>query len=158
MKNLISLIVIAVLTTTLFAQPFNGRFQPSKENVIKYLNLTPEQVKKFDELNYNQNKADIELRSKIEKNRLELKKLLDDKNIDEKKILQLTDENSKLQAEIKSNHIKKWLDVYKMLDKDQQEKWIRHFQQMSQPGFFKNKIKERVKNRIHNFMMNRKMR
>lgn len=158
MKNIISILLVVVFATTIFAQPMPGKIQPPKENVVKFLKLTPEQEKKFDELNYNQRKADIELRSKIEKNRLELKKLIDDNNIDEKKILQLTDEISKLQAEMKSNHIKKWLDVYKMLDKDQQEKWIKYFQKMTEPGFMKNKIKERIKDRMHNFMMNRRMR
>lgn len=155
MKKIIYLLVIFSFTTNFFAQPFNMRNQTPREKFGKYLNLTQEQQKKFDELNYNLRKSMIDIRSKIQKNRLELKKLFDESNIDEKKILQLVDDNSKLQAELKSNRIKNWLDIYKMLDKDQQQKWIKAFQKFTEPNFMKNKMKARMKDKGSKFPQQR---
>ncbi|MFZ5946917.1 MAG: Spy/CpxP family protein refolding chaperone [Stygiobacter sp.] len=155
MKQLILFVIIFSLSTNLFSQPNNPEMLPPKEKLSKYLNLTAEQEKKINDLNYNLRKSEIDLKSKINKNRLELKKLIDDGNIDEKKILQLVDDNSKLQAEIKNMKMKKWLDIYKILDKEQQQKWIKGFQKITEPGFMKNKMKERMKDRIYEFRHNK---
>ncbi len=154
MKRLILFAILISLSTNLYSQPHGPKIIPPNEKLSKFLNLTAEQEKKIDELNYNLRKAEIDIKSKIDKNRLDLKKLIDDGIIDEKKILQLVDENSKLQAEIKNMKMKKWIDTYKILDKEQQQKWIKGFQKFTEPGFMKNKIKERIKERLHEFRHN----
>lgn len=154
MKQLILFAIIFLLSTNLFSQPNNYKIIPQKEKISKYLNLTPEQEKKIEELNYNLRKFEIDIRAKIDKNRLELKKLIDNGKIDEKEILKLVEENSKLQAEIKNMKMKKWIDTYNILDKEQQQKWIKGFQKFTEPGFMKNKIKDRIKNKLHEFRHN----
>mgnify|MGYP000280095425 CR=1 FL=1 len=149
MNKIILMIITVFITSSIFAEIDNFENSPRKEKIAKYLNLTAEQEKKIDELNYNMKKVAIDLRSKIQKNRLELKKLIDDGNIDEKKILQLIDENNKLQGELKSNRMKNWLDIYKVLDKEQQQKWFKAFQKFTDSGFIKNRMREKIEKFKH---------
>lgn len=122
------------------------------QGIIKKLKLTPEQEKKFDDLRSQHQKDAIDLRAKVQKNRIEMGKLLKQDNIDEKKIFELTEENSKLQAEMKRSGLKHWFDVYKMLDKEQQVIWANTLAQMGNPKVIKEKIRDRVKN----FLMERR--
>lgn len=140
MKNIIVFIIILALAANSFAQPEKWKSHFPKEKFAKFLNLTEEQEKKIEDLKYNLNKSVIDIRAKIEKNRLELKKLFNDSNIDEKKIILLTDENSKLQSEIKNLRIKNWLEIYKLLDKDQQKKWIKFFNNQFDRPFMKKRM------------------
>jgi Spy/CpxP family protein refolding chaperone len=131
-------------------------FPPMKHQggIVKVLKLTPDQEKKFDDLNAEHQKAMVDVRAKIQKNQIELKQLIKDGNIDEKKLLQLTNENSKLQSEMKEAGIKKWIEINKMLDKDQKEIWANHLLRM---GAGMKMMKERVKGEARKMMMEHRM-
>ena len=135
MKKL-SVLVIGLLllgNLSIFAQPAkSGHPFAQRGNRLKIaLKLTPEQEKKFDDLKYQQQQAAVDIHAKIQKNRLELKKMITDKNIDEKKILQLVEENSKLQGDIKYSATRNWLDIYKILNDDQKATFTKFLSRMT---------------------------
>lgn len=155
MKKLIALFAaFFLLTNFTFAQPDRDDFpQPPKEKrIVELLKLSPEQEKKFNDFTYQHRKDVIDIRAKIQKNRLELKKMIDEKRIDEKVIIQLTDENSKLQGDIKYSAVKRWLDIYKMLNEEQKQIWINHLSRITDPQT----IRERIKGGIKKFMMGKR--
>lgn len=158
MKKLIAFVpAVLLLTNFTFAQPAPDDFpQPPKEKrIVELLKLSPDQEKKFNDITYQHRKDVIDIRAKIQKNRLELKKMIDENKIDEKIIIQLTDENSKLQGDIKYSAVKRWLDIYKMLNEEQKKIWTKHLSHMTDPQA----IRERIKGGIKKFMMgNRGMR
>jgi Spy/CpxP family protein refolding chaperone len=123
MKKLsISILCLLLLGNfSIFSQPAkDGPPFGQRGNRIKMaLKLTPEQEKKFDDLKYQQQQSVVDIRAKIQKNRLELKKMISDGNFNEKNILQLVDDNSKLQGDIKHSATKHLLDVYKILNDEQ---------------------------------------
>ncbi|MDP3580834.1 MAG: periplasmic heavy metal sensor [Ignavibacteria bacterium] len=123
-------------------------------HMVKALKLTPDQEKKVQELNFQHQKAMVDVKAKIEKNQIELKKLVLDGNIDEKKLLQLTSDNSKLQAEMKEMGVKKWIGINKMLDKDQKEIWAKHLLRM---GAGMKMMKEGMKDGARKMMMEHRM-
>ncbi|MEW6652227.1 MAG: periplasmic heavy metal sensor [Bacteroidota bacterium] len=128
------------------------------KGIAKTLKLTPDQEKKFDDLNITHQKAMVDVRAKIEKNRIELKEMLKDGIIDEKKLLQLTSENNKLQTEMKEAGIKKWIDINKMLDKDQKEIWAKHLAKFAAGAkMMKDRIKAETKHFFKKHGMRKKM-
>jgi Spy/CpxP family protein refolding chaperone len=137
MKKIALLLAIVLIIASLpsYAQPFKGPRHPfNKENVKKFLKLTPEQQKQFDEISYKNDQALIDLKSAIARNRLDLKKLIKDKNIDDSKILQLIDENSKIQSDIKHSAVKQWLDIYKILNDEQKQSILKHIDRFIDGG------------------------
>ena len=122
--------------------------------IVKALKLTPDQEKKFEDINLDHQKAMVDVRAKIEKNQIELKGMLKDGNVDEKKLLLLTNDNSKLQAEMKEMGVKKWIEINKMLDKDQKEIWAKHLLRM---GAGMKMMKEGMKDGARKMMMERRM-
>lgn len=156
MKKLwFSILSLILLTNfSLFSQPMQGEppMGPRKDGIKKLLKLTAEQEKKFNDLSYQHKQQAVDIHAKIQKNRLELKKMVDDNKIDEKKLFQLTDENSKLQGNLKNSAVRNWLEIYKILNDEQKAVWSKHILQMvNHQG-----IRERVKGRGNNSMMNRK--
>jgi Spy/CpxP family protein refolding chaperone len=138
MKKLGVLIVGLLLlgSFSIFAQPAKGGppFGHRGDRIKAALKLTPEQEKKFDDLQYQQQQSAIDIKAKIQKNRLELKKLIKDGNIDENKILKLVEDNSKMQGDIKLSATRHWLDVYKILDADQKPIFAKFVSRMTEPG------------------------
>lgn len=127
-------------------KPFdNGKFV--HKNIVKLLELSPEQEKKFNDINYNHQKEIIELHTQIQKNRLEFKNLLANKDIDEKEIISLTEDNSRLRSEIKKITVERWLSVYKILNDNQREKWILHLEGFDVRERMKEGMKERLMER-----------
>lgn len=129
--------------------------QGEGRNIVKALKLTPDQEKKFEELHLEHQKAMVDVRAKIQKNQIELKGMVVSGNIDEKNLLQLTGENSKLQAEMKEMGIKKWIDINKMLDKEQKEIWAKHLLRL---GAGMKMMKERMKDGARKMMMEHRMK
>ncbi|PKL82336.1 MAG: hypothetical protein CVV24_10620 [Ignavibacteriae bacterium HGW-Ignavibacteriae-3] len=151
---------------SIFSQPANkGQFGGQRGERLKaLLKLTPEQEKKFTDLKYAQQQAAIDIKSKIQKNQLEMKKMISDGKIDEKKILQLTDENSKLQGDLKNSAVKNMLAAYNILNDEQRVIFTKHLPQIMAAGKMKGKIKSWMMNRMNrngrgmmnqNRMMNR---
>lgn len=137
-KNLIVTIVFAVLFSgSMFAQPEGfgmGKRSYGKMQLKEKLNLSEEQEKQFNDITYEHQSETIDLRAKVQKNRLELKNSFDDKNVDEQKVLALTEENSKLHAQLKQSSVKTWLAIYKTLDGEQKEIWSESFMGMGMRG------------------------
>lgn len=154
MKKYISLIltVVILFSVGLNAQPEQAgmgmRMGPrmGHQQLKDLLKLTPDQEKQIQELRYQHQKDAIDVRAQIQKNRLELRKMISENNINEAKIFQLTDENSKLQGDLKHSMVKHLLDVYKLLDDNQKAIFAKHFEQFG-GGFMKARMMERMKNR-----------
>ena len=133
----ITLLVIAATAAITVAQPGRGPGERHKmgfniDRLTKALDLTDEQAKQIQQLHYESEKAAIDLKSSLQKNKLELKNMIASNNIAESKILSLVSNNSEIQSELKTNKIRLWLDVYKILNPEQQEKWTKHFQGMGE--------------------------
>jgi Spy/CpxP family protein refolding chaperone len=153
----ISMLVLGLLifsSFTLYSQPFQGRGEmgPKAPAAKKMLKLTPEQEKTFDNITYKHEQSLIDIHSKIQKNRLELKKIIDDGKIDEKTFLQLTDENTKLQGEIKTSSIKRWFEINKILTDDQKVAWEKMLSRITDPDVMKGKMQAGA----HKMMMNKR--
>lgn len=143
-----AVLLIALFALTSFGFTFfpNGDNDPDefgpKFKVIEDLKLTDEQQTKFNDIRYAHQKQMIDVRAEIQKNRLEVKKMMDDNNINSDKLLKLTDANNNLRSKIHTSKINMWLDVYKVLNKEQQEIWTKHFANMGE------RIGERMYNRM----------
>ncbi|MFA5805931.1 MAG: periplasmic heavy metal sensor [Melioribacteraceae bacterium] len=160
MKKLwFSILSLILLTNfSLFSQPMQDGppMGPREGGIKKLLKLTPEQEKKFNDLVYQHKQEAVDIHAKIQKNRLELEKMVDDNNIDEKKLFQLTDENSKLQGNLKNSAVRSWFEIYKILNDEQKAVWSKHILQMANPQAIRERVKCRIQDRIKNFMMNRR--
>lgn len=160
MKKLwLSIFSLILLTNfSLFSQPAQDEppMGPREGGIKKLLKLTTEQEKKFDDLAYQHKQDAVDIHAKIQKNRLELEKMVDDNNIDEKKLFQLTDENSKLQGNLKNSAVRSWFEIYKILNDEQKAIWSKHILQMANPQAIRERVKERIQSGIKNFMMNRR--
>lgn len=127
MKRIVLFLCVALLIPNilLLGQPRAPFGEGREKKVARLLKLNDEQQKKFEEVSSQFQKKMVDLKSTIEKNRIDLKKMIFTQSIDEKLLIQLTDENSKLQGEMKSLAVKRWIEVNKMLDKDQQKVWAK---------------------------------
>lgn len=134
---------LAALLITIFAfTAFGFTFFPDDETgpdefgpkakLIEDLKLTEEQQAKLSDLRYTHQKQMIDTRAEIQKNMLEVKKMMDDNNVDEGKLLKLTEANNNLRSKIHTSRVNMWLDVYKILNKEQQELWTKHFAGMGE--------------------------
>lgn len=148
-------VLLVALSITLTAQPAERmkRMQnPGMRSVPERLNLTEDQEKQFREITFEHQKKVIDLKSAIEKNRLELKKMAAENKVDEKKLIDLTDANSKLQAEMKSLSVKKWIAINKILNDEQKAIWSKQLgmdrKHKMMRGAARGIIKERVKERM----------
>lgn len=155
MKKSILILSLFLFSVSLIAQPMgrmNRMGDPSDRPIIAKLNLTPEQEKQFKDITIENQKKVIDLKAQIEKNRLELQKMVGEGKIDEKKLIDLTDANSKLQAEMKASAVKRWIAINKILNDEQKVIWSKHLGMMGQPNKMMGMVKERVKERMKNKM------
>lgn len=129
MKNLI---ILLLATTVAWAQPrwmdddndSSPRF--GRMMLADKLNLTDEQQKQFDKLQSDLQKKQIGLRSKIQSMRIDVRDEFRGDKLDKGKIESKLGEISKLQNEMKMNHVAFWFDVNKILTPDQQKVWKEH--------------------------------
>ncbi|MFA3781548.1 Spy/CpxP family protein refolding chaperone [Melioribacteraceae bacterium 4301-Me] len=142
-KNMLLIAVATLISFGLISAQPNKPKRPMFQNmgrIFSQLNLTADQQKQINDIMYNQRQKAIDLQSSIEKNRLELQRMIRNNNIDDAKILSLVDDNSKLQAQLKSERVKSWLAVYKILTPEQRETWTKAFGKLgSEIGFMRNK-------------------
>lgn len=154
MKKYVSLILTAVIffSVALYAQHgesgMDRESRAGHQQLKELLKLTPDQEKQIQELRYQHQKDAIDIRAKIQKNRLELRKMISQNNIDEAKIFQLTDENSKLQGDLKHSAVQHFLNVYKLLDNNQKTIFAKHFEKCGCGGFIKERMMEHMKDRM----------
>lgn len=155
--SLLTLLLIA-LSITITAQPAEKmkRMQnPGMKSVPERLNLTEDQEKQFRDITFEHQKKVIDLKSAIEKNRLELKKMAAENKVDEKKLIDLTDANSKLQAEMKSLAVKKWIAINKILNDEQKAIWSKHLGMDRKKGMMKGAARGIIQQRVKERMMGR---
>lgn len=110
---------------------------------IKKLNLTDEQKKKFDQIQFTHEEKRIDLRAKLNKNRLEIKKMFNSENFNENDFVNLTQNGEKLRNEQSQLRTQMWLDVYRILDKGQKNEWKAHFAEM--PENFRERMNDSKK-------------
>jgi Spy/CpxP family protein refolding chaperone len=127
--------MLIVSVTFLSAQPKDKNFSMmgKRNKFLKALNLTADQKKQFEDITSESQKSIIDTKAKIQKNRIDLKTMIGGKPIDEQKILQLVDENSKLQAEMKHSVATRLLSIYKILDDKQKEMFVKAVSHMLNP-------------------------
>ncbi len=134
LKVLATIILIVLFGTGLFAQP---RPKPpvkpnfDKGRIVKLLNLDNSQKEKFFDITFDHQSKAIDLRAEIQKKKLELKKLMATRNINEGKILSLSEKIHELKGKLMRSKIRTWFDVYKILNPDQKEIWISHFERFT---------------------------
>lgn len=131
MKKIILIIILSIFSGSLFAQkPFKNK--PDKniimhERIIQKLNLTEDQLKKLNQIKFSFEENRIELFAKLQKNRLEMKKMVKSSEINNSELLKLTEEGSRLSAELDKSRTKMWLDIYDILDDEQKVIWAENF-------------------------------
>jgi len=136
-RLIIVLAMLIVSITFISAQPKDNDFSRmgKRDKLLKVLKLTPEQKKQFEDITSENSKYIIDIRAKIQKNQIDLNKMLNEKQIDEQKILQLVDEDSKLQSDIKHSIATRLLSIYKILDDKQKEMFTKAVSHMLNSGF-----------------------
>jgi Spy/CpxP family protein refolding chaperone len=134
---IITLILISATAATIVAQQGRGPMDRHRmgfniDRLAKVLELTDEQANQIRQLHYESEKAAIDLKSSLKKNRLEIDNMIAGNNIVDSEILNLVSKSSEIQSELKTNKIRLWLDVYKILNPEQQKMWVKHFQGMGE--------------------------
>lgn len=144
MKRLITLMALIIVTVSYIqAQPNDHNFSMvgKRNEFLKHLKLTADQKKQFEDITADNSKSIIDIRAKIQKNRIDLKKMLDENQIDEQKILQLVDESSKLQSDMKHSIATRLLSIYKILDDKQKEIYVKAVSHMLNSGSMRDRMK-----------------
>jgi Spy/CpxP family protein refolding chaperone len=93
------------------------------ERMIDRLKLTDDQQKQFDKIHGDFQKKQIALRSKIQTMRVDLREMLRADQPDQAAIKSQIGEISKVQTDMKLNHVDLWFAVNKILTTDQQKIW-----------------------------------
>lgn len=124
--------------------------KPKKQDgIIKKLNLSEEQLQKFNDLQFDLENQLLELKYAVDKNRIEIKNSIRQMPIDKNTILALTNKNNEIQAQRKLLIVENWFIVYDILNEEQQKIWVNHFEQMEKPKL------SNKKNKIENFNKNK---
>lgn len=121
MKNI--LLLFLLFSTVAWAQPREKREGHVGGRMMEKLNLTDDQRKQVGKLHSDLQKKQIALRSKVQTLRVDVRDSFREEKPDRGKIeLKLT-EITKLQGEMKTNHVAFWFDVNKALTPEQQKIW-----------------------------------
>ena len=128
----VMLLVSALSFSNITAQPFMHKMGPKFERgrFMNELNLTDAQQKKVNQLRFDNQQKAIDLKAQIEKKRLAIREMMVNNDVNGNKLLTLTNSISDLQSKMKSSKVKMWLNVYNILNKDQQKLWTKHFSAM----------------------------
>ena len=137
MKKLLLLLFMATIVAWAQPREFEDDDAPTGlmfggGKFIEKLDLTADQQKQFDKLRTDMQKKQIDLRSKIQTIRLDMKELFNEDSPDKSKIESKMNEVSKLQSEMKLNHLDFWFEVNKILKPDQRKIWKEHRMMMEQ--------------------------
>ncbi|MBI4810760.1 MAG: periplasmic heavy metal sensor [Ignavibacteriales bacterium] len=130
MKRLFLFIILA--TSMIAAQPQwddDDDMTPPPHGIrplCEKLDLTADQQKQFDKMQSDIQKKQIDIRSKVQSLRIDIKDLFKEDNPDKGKIESKMNEVTKLQGEMKKNHLDFWFGVNKILKPEQQKIWKEH--------------------------------
>ena len=129
-KTILSIIIISLFASvTIIAQRYNAK-GPRLEQIKEHLNLNDDQEKQFNDLHFDHAQQVVDMRADIQKNRLAIKEMMTNNEVDEAKLRELSTANNEIRGKIHSSKVDMWLNIYKMLNKDQQEIWTKHFAAM----------------------------
>lgn len=148
-KKIIVLIIIPVLFISVnnYAQRKNGMGnEKHRMFMMQKLNLTEQQQKKIDDLNYDHQKVMIKLRSDLQMKKLELRKAYSSDKISRNDIIKLTKDINTVKNDISLEKVNHQMNVYEVLDDTQKKLWK---EQKENFGRNKNRMKESCISRKH---------
>ncbi len=123
--TLISFLIVIAGTFT-FAQPEReGRRDNMREKMIEKLNLTDQQQTQIEEIRFAHQEKMIDLKADVEKKELGLKKLQSSTNFSRGDYIANIEEIISAENIIKLERANHQMDVYELLDAEQQETWNR---------------------------------
>jgi Spy/CpxP family protein refolding chaperone len=135
MKRLVIIFFALILTISLTGLNAQTKKDPVRyagigAKFIEELDLSETQVDQINNLRYAHQEEMIDLRSRVEKNRLEMLKLIGEDQIDTEKVIELSEQGSAIQAEMKRSKVNMWIDIYKLLDESQKKTWAKGFSRL----------------------------
>uniref|UniRef100_A0A7V3E7S7 Periplasmic heavy metal sensor n=1 Tax=Ignavibacterium album TaxID=591197 RepID=A0A7V3E7S7_9BACT len=120
----ISAIIVFSLFTDVFAQMERMKMREKMhERMEVKLNLSESQKAKVDELRLNHQKKMIDLKANLEKKEVELKSLRNSEKLNRSDFLKLVKEISEIKNTMALERANHKMDIYELLDKDQQKIW-----------------------------------
>ena len=140
---LLSLLIVLAGTFT-YAQRQKGERKGNiHEKMIEKLNLTEQQQTQIDEFRFDHQEKMIDLKADVEKKKLGLKELQSSGNFTREDYIAQYEEIISAQNKIKLAKANHHMDVYELLDAEQQKTWIK--MKMMKDGKH-NKMKKHHKN------------
>lgn len=127
--SLTTLLLVLFLFNNTQAQKKREKLKDHKFGLYE-LNLTEQQKEKMKEIKFNQEESNIETQAKLKKNRLEIKRLITNNNFDENKLMALVEKSGDLESVIKKSKVKTWLEIRNILNDEQKDIWLKHFNQI----------------------------
>jgi len=123
MKNL--LLLFLLFSTAAWAQPRRMGDGPKMRGMqmMENLKLTDDQQKQVGKLHSELERKQIFARAKIQALRVDVREAFREDKPDRGKIESKINEITKLQGEMKTNHLALWFDVNKILTPEQQKMW-----------------------------------
>jgi Spy/CpxP family protein refolding chaperone len=126
-----SFLPLLLAASVAVAQPRpEGRMQrntdgpgPMHDRIVRNLDLKDDQKKEFENLSSAMMKQQIDLRSKVAAARVDFRDLTRADKPDKAAITAKLDEITRLQGQMKTNHVQFWFDVNRLLTADQQKTW-----------------------------------
>ena len=121
MKNL--LVLFLLFSTVAWAQPRRMGDGPPMRGMMETLKLTDDQRQQMGKLHSDLEKKQIAIHAKIQSLRIDVRDAFREDKPDKGKIESKINEITKLQGEMKTNHLALWFDVNKILAPEQQKIW-----------------------------------
>jgi len=121
--TLLSFLIVIAGTFTFAQKPRENRRDNMRVKMIEKLNLTDQQQSQIKEIRFTHLEKMIDLKADVEKKQLALKELQSSGNFSRGDYIALVEEKISAKNIIaieKANH---HMDVYELLDADQQETW-----------------------------------
>lgn len=126
LKSITSIFALLLIAfTSIYAQPMK-REKPMKGDNFFNLNLTEEQQSKFDEIRFANSEKMIDIKSELQKNKLAMKKLISNKDFSTDDLTSLVKKENDLEGQMKLARTDMWVKIYKILNPEQKEIWIKH--------------------------------
>ncbi len=126
-KIIISVLLSAILILAgayTFAQPEREYKRDNKrEKIHEKLNLTDEQQTQIEKLRFTHQETMIDLKAEVEKKELSLKEMQSEGNYSRSDYISKVEELIAAQNKMKLANANHKMDVYELLDAEQQETW-----------------------------------
>lgn len=120
---LLSFLIVIAGAFTFAQKPRENRRDNMRVKMIEKLNLTDQQQTQIEEIRFNHQEKMIDLKADVEKKKLALKELQSSGNFSREDYVAMVEEKISAKNKIaieKANH---QMDVYELLDAEQQETW-----------------------------------